>query len=570
MQIHLRLSSIKGLKRGCILPGAPSQWLSAIEAWALDLSALSLYPLPGLQPDSLWGALLLWPEGASPPSLALVPGQAWVYSLGERLYHPEGSAIFPPLAEAELPGLLGSGRYFLHPVLGLVALEQALPWSALWQAPKVDYPAYQKPSSPPPYPSGELKAYSFKWAEGHDPMTQLLGSPPQSLPPSLSPEERRKLDYYRQIFEGNASEGGFWGQTWQKLQQLFYGGGDSEQLAAMRQEYEALKAKAQQNPVDQLLKLLRDNPQEGLKYAPDFETGLGRGPDNPSTNAWQLGRLREGFDLLGGSGRKSYGQGASLEADEAARLRQAYRATAEQLRQAGDYEKAAFVYLRLLKEPYLAISVLQDGKLYAQIALIYRDQLHSPLSAAEYFVKAKLYAEALPLYRAHKRELEAGDVCRLLGLDEEAKAHFEQAIAEKKANTRFFEAGDLARSRLDNLELARSLYLEGWHKAQARQRNDCLEAYLRSFEAQDWPTVAQALLEETRLEDSLSLTEVLHRCQSSQPQIPLRPLAYRLISRYASQNTALLSYLPRFSPQDEPFLLRDVAKHKLNRLRQKN
>ena len=103
-----------------------------------------------------------------------------------------------------------------------------------------------------------------------------------------------------------------------------------------------------------------------------------------------FGRMLSDFSLFGAT--PGVGGGTVIIPDDKLdMLRQNYRNMATDLIAKGEYEKAAYVYLKLLKDISSAAHTLEQGGLYKEAAYLYHQKLRMLQKAAECYELAGLY-----------------------------------------------------------------------------------------------------------------------------------------------------------------------------------
>lgn len=168
------------------------------------------------------------------------------------------------------------------------------------------------------------------------------------------------------------------------------------------------------------------------------------------------------LDLLGGTPRGP----ASVwfaPTDTYQELLNEYRKQAELAVRRGDFRRAAFIYGRLLGDFRAAALILGRGGLHRDAALLYERKLNDLLAAARAWEAAGEIDRAVALYRTLSEHALAGDLLRRAGEEERALAEYQLAASKlAEEETRFYEAGELLRSRAQRPDLARDYFAKGW------------------------------------------------------------------------------------------------------------
>jgi hypothetical protein len=144
--------------------------------------------------------------------------------------------------------------------------------------------------------------------------------------------------------------------------------------------------------LSRLMKLLVDNPDEGLKYAlPLAEMNAPRGIGAPGN---RLTQRNLDFRFGGTSGPSDPWQ---IDAQRHAALHARYRELAAREMNLGRYRRAAYIYAHLLNDLVAAASALRSGKHWREAAALYREKLRQPVEAANCLIEAGLLAEAITI-----------------------------------------------------------------------------------------------------------------------------------------------------------------------------
>ncbi len=222
--------------------------------------------------------------------------------------------------------------------------------------------------------------------------------------------------------------------------------------------------------LNRLLDLLRDDPDEGLRYALPVRGGernWGKAPPGDT-----LGKRDLDFSLgkLGG-GRPGDHWDVPREIER--RLIARYRAAAQRELDRGNHRRAAYIFAHLLEDLPAAAAALRSGRHYREAAILYRDQIHDARSAAGCFRDGGLFEEAVALYRDLGEHLVLGDLLTELGRTTEAAQSYQDAIDAHLAKDEPFEAARIAGSKLSGNSAERSLLHDAWPGS--KQATRCLQ-----------------------------------------------------------------------------------------------
>ncbi|MDB5386907.1 MAG: hypothetical protein JWM11_2553 [Planctomycetaceae bacterium] len=226
---------------------------------------------------------------------------------------------------------------------------------------------------------------------------------------------------------------------------------------------------ARQRELNRLLKLLDENPDEGLKFALPMGGEPGRGLAEPS--AALVSRMVD-FSLKGhGSGPADVWNMPPKTQFELARR---YRELAAREIQLGRYRRAAYIFAQLLGDQNAAAQALVTGRFYREAAVLYRDKLNRPLDAANCLVKGGLLQEAIPFYRQAGQLETVGDLYQRLEERELAESAFREAASTALQRKDFLDAARILQVKVQSDLEALTVLDAGWPDSNQARR--CLEA----------------------------------------------------------------------------------------------
>ncbi|MEM9822598.1 MAG: hypothetical protein AAF985_16065, partial [Bacteroidota bacterium] len=231
----------------------------------------------------------------------------------------------------------------------------------------------------------------------------------------------------------------------------------------------------------------------------------------------------------------------------------------------GKYRKAAFVYLKLLKNPRLAAQTLEQGQHYQEAASLYLKRLKDQVKAAECYEKGRCYQEAIELYKALENFEKVGDLYSLLQDREKANYYYLLVVEQCREKRQFFRASILYRDKINDLELAKAVLLEGW-----RLNVDpfsCLNNYFRYFEdeTQRWEAINHIYRNEVGPNKQLIFLKVLkyEYRKANEWKAGIRDIAYEMLSELIKSNPHLVSELVAFNRKDQQ-LVKDTIRYTTN------
>ena len=450
-----------------------TEWISAIDRLGLDPAQLKIYGLPSRRANELWGCLILTAAEAPTPQLGPL---ASAHLAANRLIVPEKSRVVPELTGYDIERLFEEDSYVLHPDFGLFKLTDPLNLSDRFV---VENAPTMNSLRPATYcvASGEIRAFSIapsppeeieRALESTIPREKLKDTP-------LSLTEKLRLKLYRSLMttDGNKPTLNPKGEKLQRLaKKLGLSGPDGHQK--LLEDFQDLEERNKKE-VDKLVGLLQKDPEAALRYAiPLDEHGYSRGGP---TGAFKMQDWGPSFSLLGGRGG---GAGGSVDlGNEFFRLQGQYITAARNLEEDGKHEKAAYVYLKLLKDYSAAAITLQKGKHYEKAAVIYLRYLKNERAAAECYETGKIYDEAISLYTKLEEWEKVGDLNVLKGDDESAHSAYQLQLEREIAKHAFIKAAKLSKEKMHDLTHAQELLLQGWDAN--IDAYSCLQYYLSNI-----------------------------------------------------------------------------------------
>jgi tetratricopeptide (TPR) repeat protein len=396
------------------------------------------------------------------------------------LFIPERSDLFPQLTQTELQRLF-STKCLAHPDIGFVDLTEELDFTSLIELPVKTPLQIIKPHSPAYIPS-TIKSFQVQPI----PKEEVLKNLSDNIFPKhekmkdqpLNPLEKLRLGLYNLMFrKEKASDGkSSIGKTGlgSRIQSLFYSAKGWQNL---EKDFEDLEQRNQKK-MDRLMDLLKNNPEEGLKYAiPLDNDGTTRGGH---VGEWDLSRRWLNFSLFGNSGSSSGGAIASN--NNFYELQRQYQSMADDMMKRNDFQKAAFIYLKLLKNHEKAAEALEAGKYYQEAATIYL-QKGNKIKAASCYEKGNMTAEAIALYTELNDHEKVGDLYMKISNRSAAMIHYQMVVKEYKTKYQYIKASSLCLNKMGDLPNAQSLLLEGWRDS--RDAANCLGAYFSNIPDED-------------------------------------------------------------------------------------
>ncbi len=557
---------------GILIAGAsPNIWLKEIQMLGLSLANTQVYPLPDTTPHSVWGCLLL---ATFDPQRIDIRLHTFVQSIEQILYIPEKTKVSPLLSSKDLDRLFLGKPSFWHPVIGLVELGEPLIWADILAIPTERQVACRRPASSVFIPQTILSYEVIAQPENEHAQLeeQLFPQPaPQKLEPDkLSWLEKTKLALYKSLFHKKTPQS-YKPEDYQPKELLtqitsFWQAITGKAPVDTQQMQIDLAALEERNRkvMDKFLDMLKNNPQEALKYAIPLSDNTERGEE--STNAlldlmprWSL------LDWLHSSGAGTQGGGGVVNNDLYQKLYQQYSATAQELIAKKQYKDAAFTYMRLLKDYHSAAQALQDGGYYEEAAMIYLKYIKDKPKAALCYEKGNMYQKAIQLYTELGNHEAVGDLYMKLNRKPEALQHYQLLANDFEKRNQYLKASLIYKNKMGKPELGQHVLLQGWKTNQ--DAFNCLNNYLHNIPDENvrWHSLMQVYAQDVATGQRETFLQVLAHEYKREKQYAtqIREIAYEILAQELPKKPYLASELIHFNNDSQ--LAQDTMRYKYRR-----
>lgn len=317
--------------------------------------------------------------------------------------------------------------------------------------------------------------------------------------------------------------------------------------------------------IDRLMKLMEQNPDEGLRFALPL-TGLGqsRGVAPPG---WKLGARNTNFSHGHGGGAID---GWNIETEARLKLEQQYREAAKRETALGRHERAAYIYGNLLGDWGSAAKSLADAGRHRDAVSIYLHKLNNRPAAARCLEEGGLLLQAAAMYAECRHFEKAGDLHAILGNEAAAR---EMWLTEISAQRDPLEKARILRDKLKDRPTALAILDETW-RAGNRPEPSLKAMFAMHREDEDLAAATNLLRDvfEVHVHSlplmprlKLGLDESTHWQDGKFTEL-FEGFAYRRIARELSLRAAgsedLLDFLPKLAPDDR-LLARDARRFSL-------
>lgn len=571
MKIRLKPHTKNKYPLGAILIKGNSlrAWIEEVQKLGWTFDACKIYPIPNTTANSIWGSLLTHVNGLK----GLETGKfERCQMLAPHIFIPEYTDLSPRITDTEIQQLFSDHVHILHPEFGWVELPEPLSLAQFITVGEASNTPTICPEDSVFIPT-KIKSFQIMPLDPEEVMKNLEE---KSIPGRKNLEdkpldllEKGKLSLYEMLFKKeesteDPSEKKTEKTEFMKTIESFIGGGKNTETAwseNLQEDYEDLDRRNQKQ-IDKLMDLLKNNPEEALKYAIPLDSERSsRGPTYTGDLDWNL-RWPD-FSLFGNMIGQGTGGGIDL-GDGFHRLEVQYRKTAKELTEKGDHKKAAFVYLKLLKDYYMAAQTLENGEYYEEAASIYLKHQNNKAKAAECYEKGNMIHKAIELYKELRNDEKVGDLYLHLHDREKADLYYQKVVDVFTNQAHYVKASLIARDKMNRPQKAQELLLEGW-RAKKHPFN-CLTAYFSGIpEAKELKKEIHAIYrEEVDEKNRLTFLDVLKNEYKKQPDFSeeIKEIAYEILVDEIPTNASVVSNLRAFNKGDKE-LTKDMMRFRL-------
>lgn len=471
---HRSSSSNAGVANAWLLFGDADSWLAELCAWGMPLSSIRLLPLPTSSTNRKAIAVLAVPTGAP----VRASRRALPYrQIADRIFIPAEAQLHPPISDEDLRTRFPSTIAVLHPATGLVCFEKhdILVASNLISVAPPDATGWND-AEPATFFEPRVRAVRPLLPESLEAFLEAaredIGrTSPDELPSTADESIARQMG--RQVKLG-------W---FKSLQGLLSASGTASGIGKTLNAWAARRAQelreqleaARQRELSRLMKLLEENPDEGLRYALPVPPPGARGTDQNAGT--RLARREPLFNLgnLFGSRTVSLWQ-TPWEAQQ--RLQKRYHELANRELALGRHRRAAYIFAELIGDFLNAARALEEGRFFGEAAVLYRDKLKNKKAAAACLERGTLLHEAAKLYEEVGDFEKAGDLHRSLAAEDDAQRLYTAAVTTHLTRSDTLSAARVLETKLDNSERALHQLTGAWQSGR-NQAEQCLRESFR-------------------------------------------------------------------------------------------
>lgn len=564
---HKNIYPIQGI---LVRSSSVVSWIKEIQCLQLDLRDIQIYPIPSTIANSIWGCLIVTQQKIDIHSIR---NNELCQIAAPNLFIPEKTILFPSISTTELEKLFPSVLHIFHPEFGLVELTDEVDFEKLIQLPVEKSLELTKPHDSVFIPK-QIKSYQVIAL----PPDQILrnleekisSQPEEEIDKPLTILEKAKLGLYSLLFtktrtDANDKENstliektGFWTSVEPIVQVMSR---QEHSLSdTLQQDFEALENRNRPQ-IDKLLDMLKNNPGEALKYAIPLDIGgtvRGRNIIKLKLSKWWLDFSVTGNTSKTGSGMVDIG-------DYYQELQKQYNDTALKMIQQKDYQKAAFIYMKLLKNKLLAAQTLESGNHYQEAATIYLHHTGNKTKAAECYEKGNMINEAIEIFKELQNYEKVGDLYLAINKRKEANIYFEKVIADYKAKSQYIKASLIYKYKMNDTTGGQSLLLEGWQSF--KDPFNCLNNYFSNIKEKKMlqQEIERIYSNELTERNSTIFLQVIRHEYNKNNELAelIREMAYQIIAEQLPANPSIISELREFNPKDNQ-LRKDTIRFRIN------
>lgn len=260
------------------------------------------------------------------------------------------------------------------------------------------------------------------------------------------------------------------------------------------------------------------------------------------------------------------GGGSTTVGDEQFRkLLNRYEKLCDDFIEKKQFKKAAYIQLKLLRNPYRAAYILSDANFHNDAAVIYLKKCNDKQNAAECYEKARSYKKAINLHKELGNNEAVGDIYTKIDDVKNAHHHYKIVIGDYIKNTQYVKASLIYRKKMNNKKAASNLLIKGWREN--KDAVNCLNNHFTHFENKKAleKEINHFYTHEVEKGNNLNFLKVLQTefKKDIAPKESIQNIAYELVSKN-NQNSEALASLQHFVKEDSQ-IVPDIARHRVKK-----
>lgn len=583
MELKLRINTKNTFPKGGIFIKSASAevWLHEIQNIGLSLDSIAVFPVPSIRANELLGCLLVFNQ--SNIKITEIGKNNFYQLAANKLFIPENTLITPELTEDEWSNLFSEEYHFLHPEIGLVELKEEVNWANLLQLPMQKEIEITEPSKTVSIPqfitSMRIEIDQEKILETiENPPSEeeIIGKMPFDMQKVMKGNQK-EMDKFMAFLDKNPKLAL---QYAIPLDTLGTSRGDNYGKFSFGSEkvFRSFFSKigdlfgGQSGGLTLIFRLI---------FVLFFVSGIrscSSGNSNFTAHSFfvfvvvlilvilTLFILIISFLSRGESSGSDSASGGSFLVDSGrfSSLQSKYEKLAEEFIEKGDYQKAAHIYLKLLKNYPKAAEVLEKGELYSEAAAIYLKYCKNKQKAAACYEKGHAYKEAIEIYKELNNDEKVGDLYLILKDKKEADKYFNRVIENYKTNFQYVKASLVYKNKIGDVTEAQEILLEGWKTN--KDAGKCLNNYFVNIDsAEDLSLAINDVYKNTVIPENapVFLHLLKHEfTKHEENQGMIKNIAYEIVADRIDKNPDVASELVHFNKNNK-LVLKDVMKYKL-------
>jgi tetratricopeptide (TPR) repeat protein len=562
--------------QGILIKGTDlKHWLGQLQILEIDINEVPVFAIPDTSPNSIWGCFVAMNMKQFISNDFKQHNIQFCQCINETLFIPEYSTLYPKINPSEIAIHFAKNRHIFHPEFGLFELENPIDWQDVLEIPLLQNYMITEPHITAFRPQSihkiEIKAL---------PPEELLKNMEESMFPKketfndkpLNWKEKIKYQLLKTVFKTSETRDGAkqtektnWVTTMALMLSQFIPT-DGKLFEKFENEFEDLE-KRNRSEMEKLMQLFKSNPEEALKYAiPIDNEGTNRGGDK---GTFSMSQRWKSFNLFGNSGVNSSGN-VLLQDDSMAKLQQQYYQAATNFVNEKNFEKAAFVYMKLLKNNQMAANTLEEGKLYPEAAALYLKYMNNKERAASCYEKGRMISDAIELYKELKMDEKVGDLYQSINKRKEAFVHYNYVVENYKTTDQYVKASLLLRYKMEDKSSAQDILIAGWREQ--KDSFNCINNYFANIEdvqilSKEIDSIYRNETNERNKPEFLKALKYEHK-KDALIAAQTKELAYEIVSELASSNPSILNELSAFIEDTQ--LSKDITRYKMKVKLQRN
>ena len=261
------------------------------------------------------------------------------------------------------------------------------------------------------------------------------------------------------------------------------------------------------------------------------------------------------------------GGGTTIGDEQFQKLMDRYEKLCDDFIEKKQFKKAAYIQLKLLRNPYRAAYIFDEANLHNDAALVYLKKCNDKENAAESYEKARSYKKAIKLYKELDQHESVGDVYSKIKDTKNAHHHYQIVVDDYAENDQYVKASLIYRKKMHDKTAASKLLVKGWREN--KDAVNCLNNHLVHFENKKAleKEINSFYKYEVHKANNLNFLKVLKTefKKDIAPKENIQNIAYELVSKN-NKNSDALSNLHHFVNEDSQ-IVPDIIRHRTKKIK---